>query len=161
MNLSAVLTAAINDAGDLDDDELAVIVLKQIGCGARAVPILTPLVGDEIARLRRSKVRHNEKQAFSKSFVEAAGGMTEPVHVEIGPAFRRMFRDTFKVGGIAITWAEASAEQHLEKAGELRKHAAGAIATAQRHEAAATAIEERGVTCLADLEAEITNEVAA
>lgn len=156
MGIYEIIRETYNGNPAASDDELAAVVLKSARCGANAMQLLLPLVADEVARVRRACVLRNEKQAFAKSFVHAIGSLPDALATtELSPAFKKLFRDHFRVGGADVSWAEATSDQHRLKAFELRKHAAGAIATAERHEAAAQAIEARGAGCLADLEAEV------
>jgi hypothetical protein len=94
---------------------------------------------------RAHKVTRQETRAVEREVRKA--GMDAPA------ARQELVGRTFALpDGRLVGWLEATAEDHLARAGWQRDHARAIVADAELHEEAAKRITDAGVTCLADLE---------
>lgn len=110
------------------------------------VAYVRPLVIHEARRLERRNTLAVEREVDAR----IADG-EDPLSVR-----RKLAQETFILpSGERVGWLDATAEQHLLRAGWQRNQAGTLIADADRHEAAAEAIRSAGVTCLRDLEAAV------
>lgn len=104
---------------------------------------LLALLAQDAERIRRTRVHTKEKRVQARI---AAGA--DPVKARrelVGAGFH--LPDSRYVAHL-----EASAADHLARAGWLRDHAEATTRSAIFHEECAAAIEAAGVTCLADLD---------
>lgn len=110
------------------------------------------LVGYEVNRIRRRATRQRE----IKVRTDIAAG-ADPTH-----ARRTLMNDSFVLpDGRWVMWLEATADDHLARAGWLRSQEESIRETRVMHEQAARLITEAGVRCLADLDPTIREQVLA
>lgn len=111
---------------------------------ADLIAYVRPLVVMKARQYGRAAIRLVEEEIDDRI---AAG--EDPISVR-----RKLSQRCFSLpDSTYVEWLDATAEQHLARAGWLRKSAGSILATAERHEAAAAAILAAGVSCLRDLEA--------
>lgn len=105
--------------------------------------VLRPLVVMEARRLCRGDTRNLEDEVDTRI---AAG--EDPLSVR-----RKLSGSEFALpDGRYVPWLDATAADHLARAGWQRRVGQACITDAERHEVAAADIEAAGVTCLRDLE---------
>ena len=129
---------------DLGHDQTTAtdLLLAEVPAKDKAA-VLRGLVLAEADRISRNRTHSRERQVAQRI---AAGG--DPIK-----ARRKLAGDSFALpDGTSAEHLTASAEQHRLRAGWLRDHASGVLATASFHDDCADAIEAAGVTCLADLD---------
>ena len=105
--------------------------------------------GDLISFVR--PVVESEAQRIARCMTSVREAAFEPVAIATPEALQALKEDSFWVDGEMVPWAKATAAQHLARAAAQRRMAGGLIRDAERHEAAAQAIHEAGVSCLAEL----------
>jgi len=104
---------------------------------------LFPHVHREIVRLRRQRI---VRPALKPRTMNAAA-------VDLLARREALMRETFVLSdGTRVRWLQATPEQHRDRAMLQRRLAGQYLEEAQRHEDAAELIEQRGVTCLAEIE---------
>lgn len=154
---------------DGDDLSAAIAALAALKVRGETARILTPAVLNFVVSLRRATVRQAECEAF-------APAATDGAETVIRPATRKARKDAesiaeqvraeradlrwsslvampFRItrGGKIVTWGEATADEHEQKAASLECSAAGTLVTAERHRIAAKEIRDAGVRSLNDL----------
>jgi hypothetical protein len=109
-----------------------------------------PLIRDDVRNELRARVRAVEQRVVE--IAERAGNSQPLTNPEIRA---HLMTEFFWVPGSCelIRWDQATPEQHLARAGWLRRMAGGLVRTAELHEEAAAVISAAGVRCLADLDA--------
>ena len=124
-----------------DDDEAAWAYLGRLNeYELRAQ--LFPHVHREIVKLRRQRIVRPQRQPR-----ESAAA------VDLLAQRDALMRETFVLSdGTRVRWLQATPAQHRDRAMLQRRLAGQYLEEAQRHEAAAELIEQRGVTCLAEIE---------
>lgn len=111
---------------------------------ADLVSFVRPLVVMKARQFQRSMIRDIEEEVDAR----IADG-EDPLSVR-----RKLSQSSFALpDGSYVDWLDATADQHLLRAGWQRNQAMALVADAERHEAAAAAIRAAGVSCLRDLEA--------
>ncbi len=105
--------------------------------------LVRPLLVNEARRYQRSATKAIEEEV-DRRIAEGE----DPLSVR-----RKLSQSSFALpSGEYVDWLDATAEQHLARAGWTRQQAGALVADAERHESAAAAIEAAGVACLRDLE---------
>jgi hypothetical protein len=147
MTLSELIHEAIEKHPTMTDAALAGIVLHDRRA-TRAV--LTPLVTDEVRRLRRTQTRRIEQHSFPRPSMVGESTLAERA---------RLLRKTFSIPGTGrrVEWGKATVEDHRTRIAWIENHIGTLRETIARHEWAIKMIEEAGVTCLN----EVPNEVSA
>ena len=121
--------------------------------------MLTPLVRDEIRRMRRAHARAAEDDAFetepeTEQPADAPGSDAEDAPASPLAALRAVALGTFwcPLDRTRVAWGEATIEQHRSRAQWQRRHSAILAEDAERHELAIAAIAGTpGATCLNDV----------
>lgn len=132
-------------------EDAAALTLAEIPAPDRDEHLME-LLKAEAESARRNRTHTRERRVAA----EIAGG-ADPV-----AARRQLVNDSFALpDGTWVAHLEATAADHLARAGWLNDHAAGVKATAKFHEDCASAIKKAKVTCLADLDAELRPAKAA
>lgn len=150
------------DDPDIDEATAAAAILRRLKVPALAARLLAPAVAQWLLKERRFAVRKVEQASWrgGRSLANAESLLAR-IHAEqdLGDLLPLLVC-TFRVerGGEVVTWGEATAVQHRQRADALRRHAADTLATADRHERAAAILDEASATCLSDL---ITRRAAA
>lgn len=137
---------------DLDDDEVAVRVLKGIP-RLQWRTILLPLVSRAVQHHRRRNVRSEEgrilrliRKRRDRQVTVVAGGY-EPDVVEL----RALLKLEFNAAGEMVRWGKATVEQHQTRVTEQTRLRNGVQADIDRHLLAITVITEAGASCLDDV----------
>jgi hypothetical protein len=114
---------------DLDEDQL------------RAE--LYPYIRNVMASLQRARVRAVEDEVFS----------SEDGTCDLIAQRMRLITEWFPLpSGRRVSWLEATAAEHRERAEYQRRLAGKCVVDAERHEQAADLIESHKVTCLMEIE---------
>lgn len=119
------------------------------------------LVSQLVADMQRAITRDREKRvddllAAAPPPPTGSGKQARAVWQTRAEARRLLVNDTFPLtNGEAPRWLYATAEQHDMRADWLETQATSVLATAARHRQAAAEIRAAGVSCLADLDAEL------
>jgi len=112
---------------------------------------LVGLLAGAIASMQRTRVRKLEMSAFAPATAERvaeAFARPDPIQALRG--------ETFRLGnGREVSWDEATIADHRHRIDMLERIRAGIGATIQRHHEAIQRIESAGVTCLAELDAQL------
>lgn len=126
----------------LDDRTVARRVLAEIP--RRRLDVLLPLIEHHVATQRRQNARAAEDAAFAKDEADRARRRREGIerrqlHIEDDArrpspdVFTQVLDVMFTVGGVRVSWGDATVEQHEGRASELHSHAMGTMRTRQRH----------------------------
>jgi hypothetical protein len=129
-------------AQNKDPEEAAILAFKRAPKD-RLAEFTIPLLADVARGLARARVRDVEKLV--------------PLDCMSNPdAIRKLVKETFWIFGNGhVNWGKATVKEHRERSRAQRAHAADCNVDADRHDAAADAIEAAGVTCLDELEGAI------
>lgn len=133
-----------HDAGDKSIDEVteAVIEMLLLSDHDTVIECLAPLVRGEVVRLRRNTTR----------FIEQEVDTDIRKGVDPSAARKQFIQSTFYIPSAGhISWLDATAAQHRERARYQRQRVTKLTADIERHLDCAHDIEEAGVTCLREL----------
>lgn len=113
---------------------------------------LSPLIVDEINRLRRMRVRGMERGVFAR--LDAIAPLVALPAVSMSAKdrvdqLRSILRESFALGdGSNVTWGEATLEQHRERIRVLQDQRNGIDKTLGHHARAVSILIETGASCL-------------
>lgn len=144
-NINRQLAELIESGTSIDDAVDEVLAAMDPG---ELMEFVRPLVAMRARAIARSRVRRAEQRAFV-----AVGGH---VRLTAPEELRKLLDETFVVPstGAVVRWADATPEQHRERAAYLREHATAVMVTAERHDRAAQIIESAKVASLAEVDLE-------
>lgn len=133
---------------DLDTDpkveevELARTAIATLSTTGQ-LDLLLPVLADEVRRVRRAHVLRVERASFGTGGEAAEGG------------WLRLLPEGFANPrtGSWVTWGEATVEDHEARIGWLQGQMEALGQDVDRHQQAIKVIRERGVSCLAEVEA--------
>lgn len=133
-----LLGALIDDGVDPDDAASRIVRRRDIR------DLVLPLVAEEARHTARSRTRTIEQR------VDRLLAVSPDARCE---ARRTLVDERFILpDGRFVAWLDATADDHRQRAGWLRRQARAVEQTACRHELAAAEIEAAGVSCLRELE---------
>lgn len=119
---------------------------------------LVNLLANEIARFQRNDTRGIERRVFGKmaNLVPLISNERQPLSRRIVSndlsALQPLLPKRFVLqGGVRVSWAEATTEQHRMRIEFLEKRRDGINTTISQHENAIEIIEAAGVECLGQL----------
>ena len=113
---------------------------------------LFPYVRNSMRILKRNRCRAIERLVFTG---DDGDGTAEERHaVDLLAERRKLVDESFALpDGRRVRWLDATAADHRARAEWQRSKAKGHIDDAERHEVAASVIEEFNVSCLAEIQA--------
>jgi hypothetical protein len=144
------LSARIRElaATGLDEDQITEQLLGEVRKLAELRALVTPVLRARVFRYLRERTRTTEKRVWGSARQLVDGAES----VDSVEAMRDLSNSTFALpDGRFVAWLDATADDHLARAGWQRGLAAAVVEDAERHEKAAAMIEEAGVSRLRDL----------